>query len=259
MNRIFRLRVLFASLAVTALAVASVAFAQLDVASHPDLGDHLVTDDGFVLYVFLPDQQGASTCYDGCASAWPPLLADGDVMASDAVDTEQVGTVERNDGSMQITYFGWPLYTFARDSEPGMASGQGAGENWYVIAPDGTVVGADMGNDSGASGSNAMALSQEEYDALYNDGIRAYRSTCAQCHGRNGDEALVTHTIILAENDDLADAALVINQVIHGNGYMPGFGDALDDRQVAAVVTYVRNSWGNDYGPVLEEDIAQYR
>lgn len=262
MNRLLHPRSILVFAAMIMASFTMLAFANLGVASDPDLGDHLVTEDGYVLYVFLPDEQDVSTCYDGCASAWPPLLSDGEVDVPEGLDGGLVGRVERDDGSMQISYDGWPLYTFARDTEPGMASGQGAGDKWYVIAPDGTVVGADLGDGTTSEGSDASeeaAMSQEAYDALYRDGIRTYRSTCAQCHGRDGNEALVTHTVILENNDRLADAERVINQVIHGNGYMPALGDGLSDRQVAAVVTYVRNSWGNDYGPVREEDIAQYR
>ena len=237
------------------LALAATAFANLGVAPHADLGDHVVTDEGNVLYVFLPDAQGASTCYDGCAEAWPPLLSDGDVLAAEELDPEAVDTVERDDGSLQVTYFGWPLYTFAEDTEPGMASGQGVGGNWFVIAPDGTVIGADA-SDAEAE---QVAMSQDEFEALYRDGIRAYRSVCAACHGREGDEVLSSHVVKIADNDNLADAEHVIRQVIHGNGYMPGFGAQLNDREVAGVATYIRTSWGNDFGPVREEDVAQYR
>ena len=37
------------------------------------LGEIVVDDGGFTLYVFIPDDGGESTCYDDCASAWPPL------------------------------------------------------------------------------------------------------------------------------------------------------------------------------------------
>jgi mono/diheme cytochrome c family protein len=40
---------------------------------------------------------------------------------------------------------------------------------------------------------------------------------------------------------------------------MPGFGAALSDREVAAVATYVRNSFGNEYGIVGEEAAAADR
>lgn len=246
-------RRLSAALALFSLLAA--AFANLGVAPHPDLGDHVITDDGRVLYVFLPDAQGASTCYGGCAEAWPPYLAEGEVLSAEELDGDAVGTVERDDGSLQVTYFGWPLYTFAQDTEAGMASGQGVGGNWFVIAPDGTVVGAD----TASSEAEEVSMSQEEYDALFRDGIRAYRGTCASCHGRDGNESLASHVLLLNDNDNLADAEHVIRQILHGNGYMPGFGQALNDRQVAAIATYIRGSWGNDYGPVREEDIAQYR
>lgn len=257
MTWFIRLPVPLAALLVSLLALTTVGLANpvLGVAGHPELGDHLVTEDGSVLYVFLPDAQGASTCTGGCADAWPPLVADGDIVAPDALDAASLGTVEREDGSRQVAYFGWPLYTYVQDAESGPASGQGVGGSWFVIAPDGTVVGADVGTSEPAHAS----MPQDEYDALYRDGIRAYRSVCAACHGREGDEVLSSHVVKIADNDNLADAGHVIDQVIHGNGYMPGFGEALDDRQVAAVVTYIRDSWGNEYGPVREEEIAEYR
>lgn len=252
-----RFPVSLAALLVSLLALATAGLSNpvLGVADHPELGDHLVTEDGSVLYVFLPDAQGASKCTGGCADAWPPLVAEGDIVAPDTLDAASLDTFEREDGSRQVAYFGWPLYTYAQDTESGTASGQGAGGNWFVIAPDGTVVGADVGAAEPAQAS----MSQDEYDALYRDGIRAYRSVCASCHGREGDEVLSSHVVKIADNDNLADAEHVINQVIHGNGYMPGFSEALDDRQVAAVVTYIRDSWGNEYGPVREEEIAEYR
>ncbi len=40
---------------------------------------------------------------------------------------------------------------------------------------------------------------------------------------------------------------------------MPGFGGQLDDQKVAAVATYIRNSWGNDFGPVTPAEVAAKR
>lgn len=243
-------------LATAGLALLGSALAQLGVASHPTLGPHLTTTDGYVLYAFVPDAQEDSTCVDGCADAWPPLIADGDVDVADDLDADAVGTIERADGSHHVTYFGWPLYTFAQDAEPGAANGQALDERWFVVAPDGTLV---DGPEASASDDGATEMSQEAFDALYREGIRTYRTVCAACHGNGGDEVLSSHVVKIHDNDNLADASHVIRQVIHGNGYMPGFGGTLDDREVAAVVTYVRTSWNNEYGPVGEEEIAQYR
>ncbi|MGD2061801.1 MAG: hypothetical protein PVF87_13095, partial [Acidimicrobiia bacterium] len=41
-----------------------------------ELGEILVDPDGFSLYIFTADSSGESTCYDACASLWPPVPAD---------------------------------------------------------------------------------------------------------------------------------------------------------------------------------------
>jgi predicted lipoprotein with Yx(FWY)xxD motif len=105
-----------------------------------DRGTILVDADGMTLYIFDPDAQGPSTCFDGCAASWPPLIADQPV-AGDGVDGGLLGTAEReDDGAMQVTYDGWPLYRWAGDDQPGDTTGQGVQDVWWVIAPDGTPI-----------------------------------------------------------------------------------------------------------------------
>lgn len=105
-----------------------------------DLGAIVVDAEGRTLYAFLPDEGGASTCYDDCAQTWPPLTVDGEPVAGDGVDAGLLGTAEREDGSVQVTYGGWPLYRFASDETAGDANGQGVGDVWYVVSPDGAPV-----------------------------------------------------------------------------------------------------------------------
>lgn len=102
------------------------------------LGTFLVDGSGNTLYLFVPDDQGDSTCYDACAGKWPPLTAD--VTAGAGVDATLLGTTTRTDGTIQATYNGWPLYYFAADSQPGDTNGQGINEIWYVISPEGSAV-----------------------------------------------------------------------------------------------------------------------
>lgn len=100
-----------------------------------DLGDILVDDAGMTLYVFLPDDQGAPTCTDDCAQAWPPLA--GPAEAGEGADAGLLGTAEHPAGMTQVTYNGWPLYYFANDQAAGDTNGQGVGDVWYVVGPDG--------------------------------------------------------------------------------------------------------------------------
>ena len=67
----------------------------------------------------------------------------GDAMAMASVDAMLAGTVERMDGTTQITYQGHPLYYFVGDEEPGEVNCQAIenfGGTWYVIAPSGEIV-----------------------------------------------------------------------------------------------------------------------
>jgi predicted lipoprotein with Yx(FWY)xxD motif len=107
------------------------------VASHPELGDILVDGEGLTLYMFDNDTQGeSSVCYDGCAQAWPPLLAE-EPTAGEGV-TAELSTFERETGEVQVAANGWPLYYYASDEAPGDANGQAVGDVWWVLTPDGT-------------------------------------------------------------------------------------------------------------------------
>lgn len=97
------------------------------------LGDVLADAEGLTLYMFDPDAQGASTCYDQCEQAWPPLTVDGEPVAGEGVDESLLGVAAREDGSQQVTYDGWPLYYFAQDSAAGDTNGQGVNDVWWVV------------------------------------------------------------------------------------------------------------------------------
>ena len=105
-----------------------------------DLGDILVDGDGMTVYLFLPDAQGESTCYDQCADTWPPL--DEVTSVGAGLDDALLGTTTRTDGTVQATYNGWPLYHFAPDAAPGDTNGQGLNDVWYVVDATGNAVGA---------------------------------------------------------------------------------------------------------------------
>jgi predicted lipoprotein with Yx(FWY)xxD motif len=101
---------------------------------------NVLTSDGLTLYIFTPDNAGPSTCVDDCAAAWPPLTTDGAAAPGAGLDADDFATVARADGSTQVTFYGWPLYTFGGDKAPGDVNGQGIGGKWYVVGADGTAI-----------------------------------------------------------------------------------------------------------------------
>ena len=104
-----------------------------------DLGSFLTDAGGNTLYLFLPDGQGESQCYDGCEQAWPPLTAT--TSAGAGTDGDLLDTAERTDGTTQVTYNGWPLYYFANDAAPGDTNGQGVNDVWFVVDAAGDAIG----------------------------------------------------------------------------------------------------------------------
>ena len=108
-----------------------------------NLGEILVDGEGRTLYLFEADKGTASACDGACASAWPPLTTDGRPTAGSGVSAAKLGTAERSDGTTGVTSNGHPLYTFAGDSGPGQATGQGSdgfGAEWYVLSAAGNAI-----------------------------------------------------------------------------------------------------------------------
>lgn len=106
------------------------------------LGRILVDGGGRTLYMFAMDSKGqAGTCEGQCLAAWPALLApSGAPVAGSGVDGALLSTIARSDGTSQVAYAGWPLYTFARDTAPGDTAGQGVNGVWFVLDAAGTVL-----------------------------------------------------------------------------------------------------------------------
>lgn len=105
-----------------------------------DLGTILVTSEGLTLYDFHKDKGSKSACYGACAAAWPPLLTEGNPQAQGSADRSMLGTTKRTDGTVQVTYNGWPLYTYAGDRGPGEANGNDIsqyGAQWYALLSNG--------------------------------------------------------------------------------------------------------------------------
>ncbi len=128
-------------------AIAQTANAALTTANNPEEGEYLVDAAGMALYTFKADTQGIggasakSACNDSeCVGVWPPLIVTGVPVADHKVDQSLLGTITRDDGTVQVTYNGWPLYYYFEDYALGDINGddiESFGEDWYLIGPHG--------------------------------------------------------------------------------------------------------------------------
>lgn len=124
-----------AVLAATFASSAAYASPSIGVANDPNNGTILADDRGMTVYKYTVDQPNTSTCYEGCASAWPPVLSDAVPQVMDPSLTTGIGIAPRNDGTQQVTYMGAPLYYFIGDTQPGNTTGQGQDGIWFVVNP----------------------------------------------------------------------------------------------------------------------------
>lgn len=96
------------------------------------IGDYLTDASGRALYVFGADLAGTceftpvSSCEGDCVLSWPIFHAEPRVLAA-GLDEAAFGSILRADGLPQTTYFGWPLYYYANDAQPGDVTGHGSG------------------------------------------------------------------------------------------------------------------------------------
>jgi predicted lipoprotein with Yx(FWY)xxD motif len=126
---------------------------EVELGDSDTLGQHLVGEDGKSLYLFTPDTTSASNCNGDCATSWPPFtLEDGETVKGGDGVTGTFATITREDGSVQVTYAGHPLYYFSGDQAAGDTNGQGLNDKWYLVKADGSAVSAAPASSGGRYG-----------------------------------------------------------------------------------------------------------
>ncbi|MEO7190753.1 MAG: cytochrome c [Vicinamibacterales bacterium] len=105
----------------------------------------------------------------------------------------------------------------------------------------------------------APASAAEQLAALKDEGQTIYNRECASCHGAEGTGDGAGPA--LADNSTLSGKEHVIKRILQGDAEhgMDPFAAVLNDRQVAAVATYVRNAWDNSHGAIVEADVKPLR
>jgi predicted lipoprotein with Yx(FWY)xxD motif len=94
----------------------------------------VAASNSHTIYTFDSDTPGVSNCKGGCAGTWPPLtVSSGQTPTGGPGVTGQLGTITRDDGSLQVTYKGLPLYVFHSDSKAGDTRGNYTG--WSLVKP----------------------------------------------------------------------------------------------------------------------------
>ncbi|AKJ27478.1 cytochrome c [Caldimonas brevitalea] len=102
-------------------------------------------------------------------------------------------------------------------------------------------------------------------------GARVYEQHCAACHGAAGEGAAGAYPALAGNRAVTMPMTANLVRVVLSGGFlpatagnprpygMPPFTHVLDDADIAAVLSYIRQSWGNQAEPVSQLDVLQHR
>ncbi|HEY9118360.1 MAG TPA: cytochrome c oxidase subunit II [Marinobacter sp.] len=99
-------------------------------------------------------------------------------------------------------------------------------------------------------------------DELVARGEKAYASACASCHQADGSGAPPAFPALKGSKITTEDRDAHMDIVVNGvsGTAMQAFGEQLSEVDLAAVITYERNAWGNDTGEmVTPKEIFEYK
>lgn len=178
--------------------------------------------------------------------------------------------------SADVIHSWWvPALAVKKDAVPGIAN-----EAWTIINETGTYRGQCTelcGKDHGFMPVVVEAVTPEEFDEwlavkqdearqmaeltgkdwtmaeLSERGQSVYNTSCASCHQADGSGNPPTFPALRGSDLVRGDIDGVIDIVLNGKrgSMMPAFRDQLSEVDTAAVVTYVRNAWGNNVGDMV--------
>jgi mono/diheme cytochrome c family protein len=112
-----------------------------------------------------------------------------------------------------------------------------------------------------------IAITYPQAAAAAPNGAAVFNQNCASCHQATGKGLPGAFPPLAGNPVVTGDPVKVISTVMHGmngpmvmgaahfNGAMPAWGDKLSPADIAAVVTYIRSSWGNHASPVTEAQV----
>jgi predicted lipoprotein with Yx(FWY)xxD motif len=108
-------------------------------------GKILTTARGFTLYMFSRDKRNKDVCVkiQDCTTVWPLVTSKSKPVAGPGVKSRLLGTIKLADGSRQVTYNGWPLYTYIGDRFPRSTQFVGlkqSGGFWWALNAAGKIV-----------------------------------------------------------------------------------------------------------------------
>ena len=153
---------------------------------------------------------------------------------------------------------GGPMVTLTR--EPALVGVAAGGDE---LADRAAKVLARIGWPGKAGTAPAAAALTPVEQKRFAAGQEIYKNLCEGCHGAEGREQPGAAPNIAGAPAVIGEPAVPIRVLLHGKegtvGLMPAHGDLLNDEEIAAVLTYIRRSWGQAAASVDPSAVQQIR
>jgi cytochrome c6 len=105
----------------------------------------------------------------------------------------------------------------------------------------------------------ASAPSGAQESAQQMDGKALFMKNCAACHQASGKGIPGAFPPLAGSKFVQGKSSEVATVLLKGRGGMPDFSDSLNDRDIAAVLTFVRGNWGNKSEALSEAEVVALR
>ena len=105
----------------------------------------------------------------------------------------------------------------------------------------------------------ALGLAAAPAHAQELDGKALFLKNCAACHQAGGKGIPGAFPALAGNGFVQGQAGEVAAVLLKGRGGMPDFSASLSDRDIASVLSFVRNSWGNQAVPLTEAEVLALR
>lgn len=165
------------------------------------------------------------------------------------------------------------LYVTSCQCAYGQREATSTGSLWRLVPATQVPQGAEIApkqqsmgeTETSAQDSQTAAQSQQQNTAAAQSAVggeetsrgqEVYMAHCVVCHGSQGEGTI---GVALDGNELLANTEHVLTQILQGQGVMPPFASQLNAEQIAAVSTYIRTAWGNDFGAVSAERVKEIK
>ena len=115
------------------------------------------------------------------------------------------------------------------------------------------ILSAAQTQSGGAGGGEVQGTADFAFQEV---GQQVYANSCAACHQSGGEGIEGVYPTLVGSEVVVGDPEGVVHILLNGRGGMPSFSSDLSNEEIAAVISYVRTSWGNEAGVVTPEMVA---